>query len=96
MKYAERSYGGYRGGGRIVQDNLLLRGRITRGSIEGLIYGPDLAKKCFGYALLGGLHDATPSDANFSEEWLDVQGNPVITVSVSYNKTYATKSERKK
>lgn len=95
LKYAGQSQGGYSGGGRTISDNFLLRGRISRGPITSLINGPNLATKCFGYALLGGLHDPTPGDADFTEEWLDERGEKVITVSVRYNRTYTTPPESK-
>ena len=94
--YAEQSIGGYNGSGRTTLDNFLLRGRLRRGSIDSLVNGPDLTKKCLGYSVLGGLHDTTPRDANFTTEWLDEHGDPVVTVSVKYSKTYATQVERRK
>lgn len=96
LNYAGQSQGGYHGGGRTILDNFLLRGRLSRGSIDSLISGPDLTKKCLGYSLLGGLHDATPGDADFISQWLDEKGDPVVTVSVKYSKTYTTTVESKK
>lgn len=69
------------------EDALLLRGRISEGSIDSLINGTDLAPQCFGYAVLTGLHGRSAGDANFTERWIDKEGNPVISVRVQYHQT---------
>lgn len=92
--YAGRSLG--TPSGRTLTDEFLLRARLRRGSIEGLVNGPDLTPACLGYAVLGGLHDKTAGGANFTEQWLDAKGNPIVTVRVEYNKPYLTETGSKK
>ena len=47
---------------------------------------------CLGYAVLGGLPARVPSEADFTEQFVDASGNPVVTVRVEYQKTYAVSS----
>ena len=91
--YAERSFG--TPGGRTATDTLLLRGRLIRGSIEGFVSGPDLTAACLGYAVLGGLHGKAEGDANFIEQRIDANGDPIVTVRVEYNKPYLYESGSK-
>lgn len=80
---------------RTAIDNILLRGRITRGSITGFVDGPDLTAECLGYAVLGGLHSRAAGDANFVEQRIDATGDPIVTVRVEYNKPYTMKTGSK-
>lgn len=92
--YAQRSFG--TPPDRTAVDNLLLRGRLARGSIEALASGVDRTPVCIGYAVLGGLHGKTRGDANFIEQWVDVHGDPVVTVRVEYHKAFVPAKENKK
>jgi hypothetical protein len=84
--YIARSHG--YGAGRITSDDLLLRGRIWRSSLEPQLNGSSQLPQCFGYAVLAGMHDRNPGDANFTEQWLDESGDSVVTIHVEYNKPY--------
>lgn len=92
--YAERSLGAP--AGRTALDNFLLRGRLRRGSIEALVHGPDLAAVCLGYAVLGGLHGNAAGDANFIQQWNDVDGKSVVTVRVEYHQPYSREKASQK
>lgn len=83
-------------GGRTAADNLMLRERIRRYPLEPLIKSSSPLIPCLGYAVLGGVHDKTPGDANFTEQWLDSGGDPVVTIRVEYNKPYLTEIGSKK
>lgn len=74
--------------GRTARDSLLLRGRVWRFPLEPMINGSSQLPQCFGYAVLAGIHDREPGDANFTEQWLDDSGNSVVTISVEYNQPY--------
>ena len=43
--------------------------------------------KCFGYAILNGMHGREAGNANFIERWVDGDGKPVLSVRVEYHQT---------
>lgn len=87
------AYMGYSSGrfaGQTLMDSLLFRGRVIRGpTIDSIVNDHDQWLACVGYRVIAGLN---PSDsaryASFSEEWLDSQGEPVVTIHVEYQKPY--------
>jgi hypothetical protein len=85
LTYAQRSFG--TPGGRTALDNFLLQRRLTRQPIEGLTSGQNLARDCLGYAVLSGLH-GVPWVSDFTEQWVDKSGDPIVTVRVEFDKTY--------
>ena len=71
----------------LLFDVLNFRGRVSEGTIDTLLDGRDYAIKCFGYAILNGLHGDAAGVANFTERWVDKEGRPVVSVSVQYHQT---------
>lgn len=92
--YVEHSFGNPVG--RTAVDNFLVRERIRRYPLDQLVKNSSPLIPCLGYAVLGGLHGTTPGDANFTEQYVDAKGNPIVTVRVEYNKPYVTETGSKK
>lgn len=88
--YAQKSFG--TPAARTAMDSLLLRGRLQRYELNSVINNASPLFSCLGYAVLGGLHARVPSEADFTEQFVDASGNPVVTVRVEYQKTYAVSS----
>lgn len=88
MRSSDRPGGSW---GTTNVDSFLLRGRVRRSEMKYLVNGTSKAPACLGYAVLTGIrNDKYAPDANFTEQWLDTQGDPVITVHVQYHKAYPT------
>lgn len=82
-------------GGRTLLDVLLLRERVRRTNATFLVSSNSITAPCFGFAIAGGLHAETPHEANFTDQWIDEMGDPVVTVQVKYHKHFSvTKVER--
>lgn len=80
-----------------LSDAVLLRGRVIESDIEPLLNGTDYASKCFGYAVLNGLHGLEAGNANLIERWIDKDGKAVLSVQVQYHQTLRDlKSETKR
>lgn len=88
--YAQKSFG--TPAARTAMDSLLLRGRLQRYELNSVINNASPLFSCLGYAVLGGLPARVPSEADFTEQFVDASGNPVVTVRVEYQKTYAVSS----
>ncbi len=44
--------------------------------------------RCLGHAVLTGLHMTDPMDANFTDTYIDVNGKPIVRISVEYLQPY--------
>lgn len=73
--------------GRTAIDSLLLRDRVMRWDINSLLNGTNLMPQCAGYAVLMGMHARSAGEANFTDQWVDANGDPVVTITVTYQKT---------
>lgn len=92
--HAQKSFG--TPAARTAMDSLLLRGRLRRYELDSVINNASPLLSCLGYAVLGGVHASVPSEADFTEQFVDASGNPFVTVRVEYQKTYATSQGIKK
>lgn len=79
--FVERSSGNT---DRTLANAFLLRDRRHTYYLDKLINSDSPAIPCLGYAVLGGLHSKTASDANFIEEYINADGATVVTVHVKY------------
>lgn len=84
--YIERSSGSP--ADRTLADELFLRGRVRRLPIDAALKPENSLFPCLGFAVLGGLHDSTPGDANFADEYVDKSGKPIVSVHVQYHGAY--------
>lgn len=82
--YVEKSFG--TPAGRTLIDEILLIERTRRYSLDQLISNSSPLIPCLGYAVLGGLHGG--KDANFTDQYVDVDGTPIVTVRIEFHKKY--------
>ena len=68
-------------------DSVALRIRSIR--LEQQYLQPQYGRiRCLGYAVLTGLHMTKPLDANFTDTYIDVNGKPIVRISVEYLQPY--------
>ncbi len=71
-------------------DNLLLRRRFQRIILSNPYsdYGKASALTCLGGTIILGLHEEKMGDSNFTQEYQDLNGTPVVTISVTYHQSH--------
>lgn len=74
--------------GRTLADDLLLRGRTLRLSLNVALKPENQLLPCLGYAVLAGLHGKSSHDADFIDEYVDADGRTIVRVTVRYHDTY--------
>jgi hypothetical protein len=79
---------GYRS--EIGIDALLLRGRFKREILSDPFknFGEPSSITCLGYSVIGALHEGEIGVANFTQQFQDKAGNPIVTVRVEYHQAH--------
>lgn len=80
--------GGFRA--EIPTDNLLLRLRFNRTILSnpGKDYGGPSPLTCLGATVILGLHQLTVGQADFTQQFQDKNGIPIVTVRVEYHQAH--------
>lgn len=82
-KFADR----HRATGGTSKDEWLLNRRGIR--LNQKYLEPDYGRiRCLGFAVLTGLHAEQPRLADFSDMYVDSENRPIVTIRVTYHKTY--------
>lgn len=71
-------------------DSLLLRHRFKRVTLANPVQDFSSANSltCLGYVVISGLHEQEVGIANFTQQFQDAKGKPVVTVRVEYHQSH--------